>query len=388
MLTGSLQVKNKTYYAVLNFKEKGGKRKQKWINSGISAARGNKRLADQFLKDCLDEYNEDTIAFSEMQVSDYFRQWLTEQKYLVAPNTYRGYAGNMENHIIPYFEGKGILLQNLKPYHLDEYYTHKMGPNGKKDGKGALNPTTIKHHHQNISKALNDAVRKGILQMNPAVSAKTPKARKYIGQFLNPAQLNDLICLFEDTVVELPVKIIATYGLRRSQALGLCWNAVDFVNRQFTISRALLQNNGGDYVQDVTKTESSYRTLPLTAQMETLLHKQQEKQKKMRALMGNMYANSDFVCTWPDGTPITPNYLSRTFHQVIAHSTLPQIRLHDLRHSCASNLLANGFSVVEVQQWLGHSEASTTLNFYSHVDSASKKRISTALDQLLNVENG
>ena len=81
MLTGSLQVKNKTYYAVLNFKEKGGKRKQKWINSGISAARGNKRLADQFLKDCLDEYNEDTIAFSEMQVSDYFRQWLTEQKY-------------------------------------------------------------------------------------------------------------------------------------------------------------------------------------------------------------------------------------------------------------------------------------------------------------------
>lgn len=388
MLTGSLQIKNKIYYAVLNFKETGGKRKQKWISSGIRAVKGNKRAAEQFLKACLEKYSEDTIAFSEILVSDYFRQWLAEQKYQVAPNTYRGYAGNMENHIIPYFERKGVRLQNLKPYHLDEYYSYKMGPDGKKDGKGGLNPTTIKHHHQNISKALNDAVRKGILSLNPAISAKPPKARKYIGQFLNPDQLHDLICLFEDTVVELPVKIIAIYGLRRSEALGLCWNAVDFVNRQFTISRTLLQNDGGDYVQYMTKTESSYRTLPMTAQMETLLRKQLEKQKKLRELMGSMYVSSDFICTWPDGKPIAPNYLSRTFHRVIACSALPQIRLHDLRHSCASNLLANGFSVVEVQQWLGHSEASTTLNFYSHVDSTSKRRISAVLDQLLKMENG
>ena len=68
----------------------------------------------------------------------YFRQWLAEQKHQVAPNTYRGYAGNMENHIIPYFERKGVRLQNLKPYHLDEYYSYKMGPDGKKDGKGGF----------------------------------------------------------------------------------------------------------------------------------------------------------------------------------------------------------------------------------------------------------
>ena len=96
--------------------------------------------------------------------------------------------------------------------------------------------------------------------------------------------------------------------------------------------------------------------------------------------MGNYYIDSDYVCTWANGTVITPNYLTRVFHSVISHSTLPKIRLHDLRHSVASNLLNAGFSVVQVQEWLGHSSAATTLNFYAHVDKSSKMQIAKALD--------
>ena len=82
---------------------------------------------------------------------------------------------------------------------------------------------------------------------------------------------------------------------------------------------------------------------------------------------------------------ISPNYLTKTFHSVISKSNLPQIRLHDLRHSVASNLLNNGFSVVQVQEWLGHGSASTTLNFYAHVDKTSKIGISDSLEKIIRI---
>ena len=90
-----------------------------------------------------------------------------------------------------------------------------------------------------------------------------------------------------------------------------------------------------------------------------------------------------YVCTWPDGNVISPNYLTRTFHNVIAKSSLPNIRLHDLRHSAASNLLNMGFSIVQVQQWLGHGSASTTLNFYAHVDKNSKLDMAAAMERAI-----
>lgn len=98
--------------------------------------------------------------------------------------------------------------------------------------------------------------------------------------------------------------------------------------------------------------------------------------------MGDYYTRSDYVCTWPNGEVITPNYLTRTFHTTIGNSTLPAIRLHDLRHSVASNLLSGGFSVVQVQEWLGHSSAATTLTFYAHVDKTSKMSIAERLDKI------
>ena len=88
------------------------------------------------------------------------------------------------------------------------------------------------------------------------------------------------------------------------------------------------------------------------------------------------------ISSGDNGEVIAPNYLTRTFHSVIQNSTLPQIRLHDLRHSVASNLLNLGFSVVQVQEWLGHGSASTTLNFYAHVDKSSKISIAYTLDKL------
>ena len=109
-------------------------------------------------------------------------------------------------------------------------------------------------------------------------------------------------------------------------------------------------------------------------------------QEDRKEIMGDFYTRSDYVCTWPDGKVITPNFLTTKFHRVITNSNLPNVRFHDLRHSVASNLLAQGFSVVQVQEWLGHGSAATTLNIYAHVDKTSKKVLSDAMETLINAE--
>lgn len=385
MVTGSIQEKNGKYYAVISYKDDYGKRKQKWINTGYTL-RGNKKKAERFLEEQLSEWNRKDIRYSDLTVAQYFENWLEEIELDVKPNTYRGYCGNMKNHIIPYFKAKNILLQDLKPYHLEEYYRYKLKPNSKLNGNEALAKTTIKHHHQNISKALADAVRKGMIYYNPASSARTPKAETFKSEFLNPEQIQDLLALFKGSVIELPVTLCAIYGFRRSEVLGLTWNSIDFVNRTITISQTLQQHKGDkkNYL-DSPKTESSYRTLPMTDDVYKMLNMHKDFQNKKKALLGNYYVDNNFVCTWDNGSVITPNYLTRSFHTVISKSTLPNIRLHDLRHSVASNLLNKGFSVVQVADWLGHSSSTTTLQFYAHNDKSSKISIANSLNNMLAV---
>ena len=98
----------------------------------------------------------------------------------------------MTNHIIPYFRQKKLLLQDLKPYHLEDYYKYKLQAGSKINSEEALSRSTIKHHHQNISKALSDALRRGLITSNPATVARTPKAKKFKAEFLNPKQLDSL----------------------------------------------------------------------------------------------------------------------------------------------------------------------------------------------------
>lgn len=383
MVTGSVQAKNGKYYAVLNYKDDFGKRRQKWICTGYTI-RGNKKKAERFLDEQLAAWNEKDIRYCDLTVDKYFENWLEEIRYEVKPNTYRGYCGNMKNHIIPYFKAKKLLIQELKPYHLEEYYRYKLKPNSKLNNQEALSHATIKHHHQNISKALADAVRKGIIHYNPAASARTPKAESFKGNFLNPAQINDLLILFKGSAIELPVTLAAVYGFRRSEVLGLKWSHIDFVNKTITICETLQQGTGGNYT-DTPKTESSYRTLPMTDDVYKLLEKHREMQAQKRKLLGNYYNVNDYVCTLDNGQVISPNYLSRTFHSTISKSSLPLIRFHDLRHSVASNLLNKGFSVVQVAEWLGHSSSSTTLKFYAHNDKTSKLSIANSLENMIAV---
>ena len=223
-MTGSLQIKNNKYYAVLNMNDSNGKRRQKWISTELPV-KGNKKRANEVLMKLLEDYEECDFHFDNLLLVDYLYEWLERAKSNLELSTYAGYLGNLKNHIAPYFQKRKIRLLELKPYLLEDFYAYLMVKKG-------LSAQTVRHNHRVISKALNDAMRHDMIPSNPAQRVTLPKIKKYVGSFLNPEQLITLFSLFQDSIIYEAVAFTATYGLRRSETLGLCWDKVDFLHDQ------------------------------------------------------------------------------------------------------------------------------------------------------------
>jgi len=152
------------------------------------------------------------------------------------------------------------------------------------------------------------------------------------------------------------------------------------------------QRVNGKYVpvvSDVMKNKTSCRTLPLIPAVEEELLKQKEKQQLYRKLFKKSYSTEylDFVCTDQEGKLLRPNFVTEHFEWLLRQYGLPHIRFHDLRHSCASLLLANGVPMKQIQEWLGHSDFSTTANIYAHLDYASKLSSAQAMLEGLGYGN-
>ena len=148
----------------------------------------------------------------------------------------------------------------------------------------------------------------------------------------------------------------------------------------------VVQNDKGFVGMDVTKTKSSYRTLTLIPQVEEVPLAEKEKQEEMQRVMRRGYCKkyTDYICVDAIGELIKPNYVTDHFKVVLKEKGLKAVRFHDLRHSCASLLLANGVPMKMIQDWLGHSDMGTTANIYSHIDSESKKASVMAIGSALS----
>ena len=175
----------------------------------------------------------------------------------------------------------------------------------------------------------------------------------------------------------------------RGILIGLKWDAIDFENKTISIRHKVVfdRQNGKELFigDDELKNVSSRRTLPLMPHIEKLLREEKAWQEQNEALMGDSY-NKDFdgyVCRDRMGKLITPNYVTNHFKKVLDKSGLKHIRFHDLRHSCASLMLANGVSMKEIQEWLGHSTYNVTANLYSHLDYSSKLASAAVITQAL-----
>ncbi len=375
-MTGSLTVKNGKYYAIINLYEN-GKRKKKWISTELPE-KGNKRRAEQFLREKLAEYERmEGIVRSDIRFSDYVRVWLEQIARKVDAVTMQGYQVLADGHILPYFDETGVALTGVDHKVIQRYMDLKS-KNGRLDGKGGLSPRSLKLHKNIINQTLNLAVQNRLIAANPCQFVVLPQSVRYESTFYNDRQLKALFAaLAGDPLLPL-VKITALYGLRRSELLGLQWDSIDFEGKAMTI-RHTVSKVTEVVAKDKTKNASSHRTFPLTAEALEIFKQARCQEQQNRLAFGRAYQENAYVFKWADGHPYSPDYVSHRFNDLLKKHSLPHIRFHELRHSCASMLIAMGWTLKDVQEWLGHSDIKMTANIYSHLDTARKSNIASAL---------
>ena len=243
------------------------------------------------------------------------------------------------------------------------------------------------HYHANIHKALKYAVKLDLIAVNPADKVERPKKDRYVGSFYDADEMSALFAAAIGSKLELPILLGAFYGLRRSEVIGLKWDAIDFEQNTVTIRHTVtscdLDGKRILVAADTTKTKASMRTLPLVPFLRQRLLALRAQQQENRRRQGSGYSTAylDYVCVNERGDLLRPHYVTKTFPKLLQANGLRRIRYHDLRHSCASLLLANGVPMKQIQEWLGHSDFSTTANIYAHLDYSSKL---TSADAMLS----
>lgn len=375
MVAGHLHEKSGYYYIILNLTDSAGKRKPKWISTGLTI-KGNKKRAEQMLMEERRKYAK-AKAGDDVLFADFMEQWLEIVKSTVSIPTYSSYVNAVKSIIAPYFRKKKILLRDLQAHDIQMFYQEQLQ---------RVKASSVIHYHANIHKALKYAVKNDMIPSNPADKVERPKQDKFYGNFYDRDELNKLFEAVTGTKLELPVLLGAFYGLRRSEIVGLKWSAIDFEQNTITISHTVTSCNlDGKCVivaKDTTKTKSSRRTLPLVPYFHEKLLAVKAQQERNQKLCGRSYNREflEYICVDDIGDRFKPNYITSQFPKLLERNGFRKIRFHDLRHSCASLLLASGVPMKHIQEWLGHSDFSTTANIYAHLDYSSKLTSASAME--------
>lgn len=375
MVAGHLHEKNGYYYIILNLTDSAGKRKPKWISTGLTI-KGNKKRAEQMLMEERRKYANAKTG-DDVLFADFMEQWLEIVKSTVSIPTYSSYVNAVKSIIAPYFRKKKILLRDLQAHDIQMFYQEQLQ---------RVKASSVIHYHANIHKALKYAVKNDMIPSNPADKVERPKQDKFYGNFYDRDELNKLFEAVTGTKLELPVLLGAFYGLRRSEIVGLKWSAIDFEQNTITISHTVTSCNlDGKCVivaKDTTKTKSSRRTLPLVPYFHEKLLAVKAQQERNQKLCGRSYNREflEYICVDDIGDRFKPNYITSQFPKLLERNDFRKIRFHDLRHSCASLLLASGVPMKHIQEWLGHSDFSTTANIYAHLDYSSKLTSASAME--------
>ena len=358
MITGSLQTKKQKYYAVLNFTDETGARKQKWISTGLSTTGHNKRAAQRVLAELIEKHESLPPAAREPNQSLFTEDlaaWVASTQYTYDPITWQGYKNCVETQILPWFQANfpKLKLPELTPQHVQAFADH-------------LSSSGNRNYLAVLSQVFEHAIRMKRIKENPCKSVQRPKKKKFRPSFYDAEQIKRLFDALKDEPLLNLIVVTAMYGLRRSELLGLKWDSVDFRRKEITI-RHVVSRFTTVVEKDGTKTESSMRTYPMPPPIEDILMSEKDKQARNRDIFKEKYLETGYVFTWDDGRPYAPDYLTRKFASLLKKYGLPKIRFHDLRHSCASMLIEKGYNLKDVQAWLGHADISTTGNIYGHL---------------------
>ncbi len=379
-MRGHIKKRYKNSYTVvlnLGIDPTTGKRKQQWVS-----VKGTKKDAEKRLAELLHQLDTGTFMKpGKTTLAEYLEKWLMDYAWPnLAPRTAEVYESIIRQHLIPKLGN--ITLTQLKPEHLQRYYSEKLSA-GRCDGKGGLNPRTVRHHHVTLHNALKRAVKWGLLSRNPADAIDLPQCQRPEIHVMDEDDIHTFLEVAKSTPYYALFHMALFTGMRRSELLALRWSDIDLLLCQAYVTRTLHHLRDGSLVYRAPKTAKGHRMIALSPSTALIFREHREKQETIRAMLGIRLEDSDLVFSQPDGRPLLPDTVSRAWVKLTRRVGLKGIRLHDARHSHASLMLKQGTHPKIVQERLGHASIQITLDTYSHVAPGLQEAAAARFDEAL-----
>lgn len=333
-----------------------GKRKQKWL-SGFNDENEANIGAVEFIK----KYKAGLLADSQnASFDDLLKYWLENKvEPALSHGTYSSYKIMIEKYISPAL-GK-IKLSKLKTEDIQRLIN-------------AMNKQGLSHRYMDycrviINAALNFAKERRFIEHNPCKNVIVPRItgiKKQIRTY-TAEQVEELLKYTKGKKIYLPILLAVTCGLRRGEIIALRWPDVNFANNTIRITKSIVRAPDGEIIEKDPKSSSSIRAIAVPQMTMDELKTEKERQEKNKKDLGDEYQDQGYVVCWDNGEPFKPDYISKAFKSAIRALKLPDITFHDLRHTHATLLLEQKVHPKIVQERLGHSTISMTLDIYSHV---------------------
>jgi integrase len=335
----------------------GGKRKQRW-----HSFKGTKRQAQIECARLIAELQNGTaVEPSRMTVADFFERWIEHMRGQVSPRSHERYAEIARKNLAPLLGA--LTLTKLQPAHISQAYAKALA-SGRRDGSGGLSARTVTHMHRVLREALQQAVCWQLLARNPADAVKPPKVERKQMNVLDTDAAVTVIEAARETPLFVPILLGIRCGLRRGEVVALRWRNVDLERGQISVVASAEQTEQG--VREKEPKNGKGRTIVLSATEVEELRTHRARQAEGLLALGVRLTDDHHVVTRADGQPLQPRSLTHTFVKFVRQHGF-QIRLHDLRHSHATHMLASGVHPKIAQERLGHSSVGITLDLYSHV---------------------
>jgi len=347
-----------------------GKRKQKWLSGFNTAKEAERALAEFLAKFYAGQYSDP----QNMTVETYLKKWLEDYaKIKVAKTTFATYEDAAKN-IIQHLGS--VKLEQLKPMHIQSYIS-KMLEEG-------ASVRAVRYNYAVLRAALNTAVKWQLISANPCNAVTPPSKVKTKMHTLDKQQVDTLIEGARNTPLFIPILLAVTCGLRRGEILGLKWDNVNLRNNIINVTQTRVRvPSGEEIIEKEPKSSHSIRTIAIPEMTAKALKEEWKRQAQNKLALGEKYNNQNYVVCWDDGTPYAPDYITKAFKKLLKKLNLPDIRFHDLRHTHATLLLEEGIHPKVVQERLGHSSITLTLDVYSHVLPNLQQEAAQKIDEIL-----
>ena len=335
-----------------------GKRKRRWHSFA-----GTKRQAQIECARLISEITGGThIDPSRLTIGAFFDQWLEHMKAQLTARSHERYSELARKNLVPLIGS--VPLTKLRPTAISQIYARAL-ESGRRDGNGGLSPRTVHYMHRILRQALQQAVEWQLLARNPAAAVKPPKVERNETKVLDADSTAELIEMARETSLFVPVLLAVLCGIRRGEIAALRWRSLDLERGQLSVVASTEQTKDG--VREKSPKSGRGRTVALPSLVVDELRQHRLKQAESLLRLGVRLSDDHHVVMRADGKPLQPRSITHAFEIFLRKRGLPRVRLHDLRHSHATHLLASGVHPKVAQERLGHSSVAITIDLYSHV---------------------